>query len=366
MKVADLDTPVLLLDLDALERNIGRMRDMAAAAGVHLRPHAKTHKSPAIARMQIAAGAVGICCAKLGEAEVMAAAGIDNILITTPVIGESKIGRLMHVRNQARVAVVSDSAENIEMLGRIARLSGRRLDVLVEVDVGQGRCGVPDGAAALALARLIADDPWLDFAGLQGYQGKIQMIPDSGERRRETGAGLDRLAAAVAEVEAGGIAVPVRTGGGTGSSPFDLERGLLTEIQAGSYVFMDSRYAQIVWPDAGVQPFEQAIHLLTSVISHPVPGRAVVDAGLKSASSDHGPPAVADAEGAGLTFEFGGDEHGIVRRADGGTVELGIGRKIRLVPSHCDTTVNLFDQYMVVQEENVVDVWPIEGRGRVQ
>lgn len=364
MKIADLDTPVLLLDADALERNIARVAEMTKAAGVHLRPHAKTHKSPIVARMQIEAGAVGVCCAKLGEAEVMAGAGIDNILITTPVVGESKVGRLLHARAQSRIAVVTDSAENVAMLGRGAQMSGLKLDVLVEVDIGQGRCGVPDPESALELARMISDHPWLNFAGIQGYQGKIQMIGDVAERSAETTAGLDRLEAAVKCVEEAGIPVPVKTGGGTGTSPFDLKRGLLTEIQAGSYVFMDSRYTTIAWPDANAQPFEQSLHLWTTVVSKPVPDRAVVDAGLKSASNDHGPPAVADFDG--LVFEYGGDEHGIIRAADGGPVPLEIGQKIRLVPSHCDTTANLFDQYIVVQGENVVDVWPLDGRGRVQ
>lgn len=364
MKIADLDTPVLLLDAGALERNIGRIRDIAAKTGIRVRPHAKTHKSPTIARMQIEAGAVGVCCAKLGEAEVMAAAGVGNLLITTPVVGESKIGRLMHVRNRVPVAVVTDSLENVSMLSRIAQTAGVRLDVLVEVDIGQARCGVQDPETARAIARSIHDDPWLVFAGMQGYQGRIQMLADPTAREAETRKAMERFTAAIAAVEGAGIPVPVKTGGGSGTSPFDVSLGVLTEIQAGSYVFMDSQYTGIGWPHANTQPFEQSIHIWTTVVSKPLPGRAVVDAGLKSASSDHGPPKVADIPGA--IFEYGGDEHGIVRMEGGGDVPLAIGQKLRLIPSHCDTTVNLYDQYIVVQGEDVVDVWPIEARGRVQ
>lgn len=363
MKISELDTPVLLVDLDMLEGNVARMGAMAKTGGMRYRPHAKTHKSVHIARMQIGAGAVGVCCAKLGEAEVMAAGGIDNILITTPVVGESKIGRLLHACTQARIAVVTDSDENAAMLGAVAQMAGRKLDVLVEVDVGQGRCGVAGPADAVRLARAIDGHPWLSFAGLQGYQGKIQMIGGVPDRKDETDAGLDKLEEAVNAVEDAGIRVEVKTGGGTGTAPFDMARGLLTEIQPGSYVFMDAMYGEIGWPDANQPPFGQALHILTTVISKPVPGRAVTDAGLKAASSDHGPPVPSGRDD--LEYGFGGDEHGIVS-AGGGAVPLEIGEKLRLTPSHCDTTVNLYDQYIVVQGDDVVDVWPVDARGKVQ
>lgn len=364
MKSADLDTPVLLVDTDALDRNIARMKDLTEAAGVSYRPHAKTHKSTVIAQKQLDAGAVGVCCAKLGEAEVMAAAGIDNILITTAVIGESKIFRLLNARNEVRITVVADNEGNINMLGRMAQLGGRQLDVMVEVDIGQGRCGVPPGPEAARLAQIIADHPNLIFAGIQGYQGKIQMIEDPAARKADTETGLDRFADTLAEFDKIGLPVPIKTGGGTGTSPFDMERGLLTELQTGSYVFMDSRYGGIGWPGANAPPFEQSLHILTSVVSKPSPDRVVVDAGLKSASSDHGPPVIADVDG--RTYEFGGDEHGIIRMTDGGEVPWEVGDKLRLIPSHCDTTVNLYDQFMVVQGEEVVDVWQVDTRGRVQ
>ncbi len=364
MKISELDTPVLLLDADALERNIARMADMTGTAGISYRPHSKTHKSSVIARMQLKAGAVGVCCAKLGEAEVMGAAGIGNILITTPVVGHNKIGRLLHLANQLRVAVVADNAANVTALGNMAQTAGRQLEVLVEVDVGQGRCGVQTPDEAAELAKRIHDNAWLRFGGIQGYQGKIQMVPDVTEREAETGASLDRLDAFVDAVEAASVRVSLTTGGGTGTLPFDMAGGRLTELQTGSYVFMDSRYGGIGWPGASAPPFEQSLHILTTVVSTPTSDRVVCDAGLKSASSDHGPPMVAD--GDGFVFEYGGDEHGILRAADGGAVQWTVGDKVRLVPSHCDTTVNLYDQYIVVQGDEVVDVWPIEGRGKTQ
>ena len=364
MKFAELDTPVLLVDEAALDRNIARLKDMTEAANIAYRPHTKTHKSVVIAEKQIAAGAIGICCAKLGEAEVMAANGIDKILITTAVVGESKISRLMQARTQSHISVVADNEDNIAMLGSIAQLSGMKLDVLIEVDIGQARSGVPPGPEAARLARLVKNHGWLNFAGLQGYQGRIQMTVDADERRSANETGLDKLAATIAAAEKEGLNVVIRTGGGTGTSPFDLDRGLLTEIQTGSYVFMDSRYAGIDWPGANAPPFENSLHIWSAVVSKPVPDRAIIDAGLKAASNDHGPPLVADIDG--CVFEYGGDEHGILCMADGGEVPLEVGDKLRLIPSHCDTTVNLYDQYMVVQDDDVVDVWSIDARGRVQ
>ncbi|MEC7489235.1 MAG: DSD1 family PLP-dependent enzyme [Pseudomonadota bacterium] len=364
MKTSELDTPVLLIDADALEHNLQTLETMTRAADIDYRPHAKTHKSATIAHKQLDAGAVGICCAKLGEAEVMAANGIDNILITTPVIGQSKIGRLMQISNQTSISVVADSEENIQMLGSTAQLSGTKLDVLVEIDIGQGRCGVTPGPEAARLANIINRHASLNFVGLQGYQGKIQMLVDTDDRGKETKSALDKLTQTIAEFSKDGLTLDVLTGGGTGTSPFDLDLHLLTEIQAGSYVFMDARYGEIGWPGANAPPFEQALHILTGAVSKPAPNRLIVDAGLKAASSDHGPPIVADAEG--QTYEFGGDEHGIIQMTGGGEVPGLIGDKLRLIPSHCDTTVNLYDEYMVVKGDTVIDVWPIDARGRVQ
>ena len=364
MKIDDLDTPVLTIELDALERNIERMSYMVDAANISCRPHAKTHKSATVAQMQIGAGAIGVCCAKLGEAEILASQGIDSILITTPVVGESKIGRLLAANNRADIKVVVDNEDNINMLASMAQLAGTMVDVLIEVDIGQGRCGVPPGPEAARLALIISEHHCLKFAGLQGYQGKIQMIENSAERQAQTNAALDKLAATITEVKNSGLQVEICTGGGTGTSPFDLDRGLLTEIQTGSYVFMDSRYCGIGWPGTSAPPFENALFILTAVVSKPASDRVIIDAGLKSASNDHGVPAVVGIEG--CIFEYGGDEHGILSMNDGAEVPLNLGDKLKLTPSHCDTTINLYDQYIVLKDNEVVDVWPVDTRGRVQ
>ena len=364
MKIQDLDTPVLVVDADSLEHNISHLRDITNAAGISCRPHAKTHKSAIIAKMQQRAGAIGICCAKLGEAEVMAENGINDLLITSPVIGESKISRLLEAQKKAKIAVVTDAELNIQMLGHFAQLAGIKLDVLVEIDIGQRRCGVLPGTHAVDLARIIENHTWLNFVGLQGYQGKLQMITGAEERKAANTLSLDLLAQTVTDIEKEGFNVKICTGGGTGSSPFDLERGLLTEIQAGSYVFMDSRYGSISWPNAKIPPFKHALRILTTVISRPSTDRVIVDAGLKAASSDQGPPVLED--GQDQVFDFGGDEHGIVTVKHHGKVPYNVGDKLRLLPSHCDTTVNLYDQFIVTQGEDVVDVWPVDARGRIQ
>ena len=364
MKIEELDTPVLTVNAAALERNIERMERMTSAAGISYRPHAKTHKSAKVAKMQIDAGAIGVCCAKLAEAEVLANEGVDNILITTPVVGESKISRLMAARNMAKIIVVADNVHNINMLGGMTQLAGVEQDVLIEVDVGQGRCGVEPGIEAARLAQIIAGHKSLNFAGLQGYQGKIQMTVDAAEREHQNETSIRKLSSTIAEVEKARLEVGILTGGGTGTLPFDIKRGLLTEVQTGSYVFMDARYNSIGWPGANAPPFELALHILTAVVSKPSPDRAIIDAGLKAVSNDHGVPLVAGIDG--CVFEFGGDEHGILRMEDGSEVPLDLGDKLSLIPSHCDTTINLFDQYIVLKGNTVVDVWPVDARGRVQ
>lgn len=360
--IADLDTPVLLIDAAALERNIQRMKEMAEAAGVAYRPHAKTHKTPIIADMQIAAGAAGICCAKLGEAEVMAAAGIPDILITTPVVGRSKLMRLMQVAAATRTVVVADNEDALSDLGAAAQMGGVRLDVLIEVDVGQGRCGVPPGPEAARLAGLTGETRWLRFLGLQGYQGSIQMTAGQVEREAQAREALEKLQETAEDVRRAGFAIEVLTGGGTGTSAIDIALGGLNELQPGSYVFMDSRYGAIEWQGGGRTPFENSLTVLGTVISRPAPERAIVDVGYKAASSDGGPLAAVDLPGA--TFSFKGDEHG--QLAFPGACPLAIGDKVTLIPSHCDTTVNLYDNYIVTRDGVVEDVWEIAARGRIQ
>ena len=364
--VGHVATPALLLDLDALERNIARMAELASGAGIAYRPHAKSHKSPVIARMQLAAGAAGVCCAKLGEAEVMAAAGIGDILITSPVIGAGKIERLVQTARRAAIAVVADDAGNIDDLARAAQDAnvGRDvvIEVVIEVDVGQGRCGVAPGPAAAELAERIAAAPGLRFRGLQGYQGLIQMTPDFAARRDASLDALDRLLETAEQVRGRGIEVAVLTGGGTGTSVIDAARGGLTEIQPGGYIFMDSRYGGIEWDDGNPTPFEKSLTLRATVISRPAANRAILDMGYKAVSSDGGLPVPIDAPGA--TFGFAGEEHGELTYE--GACPLEIGDAVAFWPSHCDTTVNLYDRYVCIRGGIVEAVWEIAARGRVQ
>jgi len=357
-------TPALLLDSAALDRNLERMSALTTAGRVALRPHTKTHKSPLIAHRQMALGAVGICCAKLAEAEVMAEWSVPDILVTTPVIGRDKLARLMALAASVRMRVVVDDPVNVDDLAQAASAAHVTLDVLVEVDVGQGRCGVPPGDAAAVLAERIARASSLRFAGLQGYNGSIQGVVRADERTEKVRASLDRLLESAHAVRKRGIEVPVLTGGGTGTCLLDLAAGGLTEVQPGSYVVMDASYARVQRDAAGTAlPFEPALTVLASVVSRPTPERVIVDVGWKSASMDSGLPVVKGRPD--LLFEFAGDEHGRIT-SPGGGLALRPGDRVELVPSHCDTTINLHDEYVVIGERTVEAVWPVATRGNSQ
>jgi D-serine deaminase-like pyridoxal phosphate-dependent protein len=366
--IAEVDTPALLLDLDALERNIARMRDLVVPSGIAYRPHAKSNKCPEVARLQLAAGACGICCAKLAEAEAMAAGGIGDILITTPIVGVAKIARLAALARRAHLRVVADNAANIEALSSAAARAGVTIGIVVEVNVGQDRCGVEPGPAAARLAVQAAGLAGLSFAGLQGYNGRIQGLAEFAARATQVERSLDRLRAAAAHVRKAGMEIAVLTGGGTGSAAIDIALSGLTELQPGSYVFMDTSYARVVWDSAGARmPFEHALSVMASVVSRPAAGRAVLDVGWKSISADSGPPALRHLPG--LAFEFAGDEHATIKLAPGGSPDSWSpvpGDRVELLPSHCDTTVNLYDRYVVHRDDRVVDLWAITARGKSQ
>ena len=363
MKTSELDTPVLLADGDAVDRNMARMAALASDAGIAWRPHAKAHKSPAVVKMQIEAGACGICCAKLGEAEVMAAGGAKDILITTPVIGPSKLMRLMQVANQATVSVVADDPSNIQEMAMCAHTAGVRPDVVIEVDVGQGRCGVQPGEQALELATKLMQADWLTFKGLQGYQGSIQMMTSFAARSQAAMDALGKLTATAELIRGAGIDCDYLTGGGTGTSVIDAVAHGLTELQPGGYLFMDARYREIEWDDGNRTPFEQSLTVLASVISKPAANRCILDMGLKAVSSDGGPPVPLAVPGA--SFKFAGEEHGELTWEDGPR-RLALGDKISFVPTHCDTTVNLYDRFIVTSDDEVTGVWDIAARGRLQ
>ena len=357
-----IDTPALLIDLDGLEANIAAMAALCAGKPQRLRPHAKTHKSPIIAAMQRQAGAVGICCAKISEAEALVGGRIDDVLITTPLVGAPKLARLAALASRVHVTTVVDDIEALAGLAEAAIGARTTLDVLVEVDVGQNRCGVRSPEAAADLADGIMRHRSLRFAGLQGYQGKLQGIVSPQERGAAVLQAMQGLQDAAALVRARGHEIEVLTGGGTGSVRFDLDLRILQELQPGSYVFMDASYRKIGWDEQGSPPpFRPALTVLTRVISKPASDRVVVDAGWKAASCDAGPPEVFGRDD--LVFEFAGDEHGTLVRVDGGPVDLRLGDVIRLLPSHCDTTVNLYRAYTVHRGDRVEALWPVTAQG---
>jgi D-serine deaminase-like pyridoxal phosphate-dependent protein len=374
--VTAIDTPALVVDLDAMERNLARMASFAREAGVRLRPHAKMHKSAEIARLQIAAGAVGVCVQKTSEAEALAAAGIADVYISNEVVAPQKLARVAALARGlaargGRLAVAVDGAEGISRLGDAARSAGAEIDVFVEIDVGLGRCGVPpadrEPGAAVELARRVRDAAGLRLAGLQAYHGKAQHVR-AVEARRAAAAGAIASARATREaLERAGLPCPLVTGAGSGTYLFEGTSGVYGELQAGSYLFMDRDYADNEWDPAQPQ-FEHALFVKAQVMSVGV-DRAVVDAGHKSHAVDSGLPRVHDPSGRRrLAFENAGDEHGIVRPADGGPLPV-LGEPIWLIPGHCDPTVNLHDRYVGVRggllEGRVERFIAVDARGAV-
>lgn len=360
----DVDTPALMIDLDAFEANVAKLAKTVADFGVRLRAHSKTHKCPEIALRQIAAGAVGICCQKVGEAEAMVAGGVPDVLITNQIWGEKKLKRLAALAHEARVGVLVDDAQNVADLGHAARDAGVSLDVYVEIDVGAGRCGIEPGAPAVTLAKAVTEQDGLRFAGLQAYHGSAQHIRTANERGAAIGAACDRVRETLSAMEDAGINVPIVTGAGTGSFHFEAASGLYQEMQCGSYIFMDADYAQNM--DQRGDPFTEfrhSLYVLVTVMSATKPGRAVVDAGHKALGNDQGMPWVADIPGA--RYQGPSDDHGTLILDDAARGVL-LGEKIRLIPGHCDPTVNLFDWFVVVQGGRVVDLWEISARGAIR
>jgi 3-hydroxy-D-aspartate aldolase len=356
-----IDTPALVLDLDAFEANVRTMADLARSRGIALRPHAKTHKSGEIGRRQIAAGAVGLCCAKLGEAEALAAEGIGDVLITSPVVSAQAVARLVALsRRIERVATVADHPDNVDRLAEAAAAAGASIDLLVDVDTGSHRTGVASAEAAVALAGRIAAAPALRYRGVQFYCGTLQHIASRAARRAALAERGDYLATVLEALRAAGLAARTVTGGGTGSFAIDAELGLLNELQPGSYVFMDRQYGDC---EAAGPAFEQALFIDTRVVSANARGLATLDAGLKAMATEAGPPAVARGADPASTYRFMGDEHGMLATPEGGE-DLALDAAVSLVPPHCDPTVNLYDRYAVCRGDDVVDFWPVTARGR--
>lgn len=352
---ADLKTPALVIDLDAFERNVGKMADHCRAGGIALRPHAKTHKCAQIARRQISAGAIGQCCASLDEAEMLVGAGIASILVTSPLVAETSIRQLLALAAACPGLMgVVDSAEMVDRLAQAAFETGRRLKLLVDIDIGHHRTGIAPGTPAAALASAIARSPNLEFDGIQGYAGHLMHLADRAERQARSAAALEQLRLTRDQLRGMGLAPRIITGGGTGSFDIDPPEQILTELQAGSYIFMDRQYND-VWNEG--PPFETSLFVLSRVVSANHPGMATTDAGLKAFSTDADAPLVSFGPGEGATYSFFGDEYGRITLAEDDAISLGT--PVACVTPHCDPTVNLYGHYLVVRGGELVDRWPI-------
>ena len=364
MAESRIQTPCLILELDALERNIRKLGKLAREMGIAHRAHAKAHKSVDVARLQMElGGARGICCQKVSEAEVFARGGIQDILVTNQVRDPAKIDRLARLpKLGARAFCCVDDADNVADLAMAARRHGTVIECLVEIDCGSGRCGVTSTREALAIAERIDRADGVAFTGIQAYYGVIQHV----ERYEDRKAGFDRAAVIIADavqgLEAAGFHCGVVSGGGTGSFEFEGRSGIYNEIQCGSYAFMDASYGRVRDKDGnglGEGEWEHALFILSSIMSCAKPGTAVCDAGLKVHSADSGLPVVF--EHSGLDYVKSSDEHGII--LDPQNV-LNINDRLRLIPGHCDPTCNLHDWYVGVRKGMVETLWPVSARGK--
>ena len=354
----DLDTPALLLDLDCLERNIARIAERCRSCSVDWRPHTKGNKTPAIAHKMLDAGAVGITCAKLGEAEVMAAAGIRDILVANQVVGEQKLARLVSLRRQADVMVAIDDAYHVDSLSAAAVAAGVEVRVLVEIEVGMQRCGVAPGEPALELAKRAAAAPGVIFAGVMGYEGHAMIMPDD-EKRTACEKASRTLKESRELIEQAGLPVGIVSTGGTGTLAFTPSHAGITEIQAGGGVLLDSFYPT----GMNVKGLENALTILTTVVSRPEPERAYVDSGKKTTNGEYHLPTVLDREGVRLHTMSA--ETGYLE-LEGAGVPLKIGEKLELISGYSDLTVCLHDVIYGTRDDRVEAAWDIQGRGKLQ
>lgn len=362
---AEIDTPALILDLDAFEANLVTMAAFAEANGVRLRPHAKTHKSPEIALRQIAHGAVGQCCQKVSEAEILVAGGVSDVLVTNEITGAAKLDRLARLAREARIGLCVDHPDGVREAAEAAARADVVLDVMVEIDIGGRRCGTAPGEAAVRLADLVARSNTLRFGGVHAYHGTAQHMRSIDERREaiERAGLLTRQA--VERITHAGLRCEIVTGAGTGTHDLEGTSGIWNEIQPGSYIFMDADYARNRTADGSpFQTFQHALFVLAGVMSKPVPDRAVVDAGHKSAAIDSGLPVPFRRDG--VIYTKPSDEHGVLTGDP--TVIPHRGDRLLLIPGHCDPTVNLHDWYVCVRglhgpDAHVEAVWPVAARG---
>jgi 3-hydroxy-D-aspartate aldolase len=361
MREEEIDTPALVIDLDAFEYNLDTMAALLAPTGVKLRAHAKTHKSPIIAKLQMDRGAVGNCVQKVAEAEVLAWGGIPDILVSNEVVGAAKLARLCALARLTRIAVCADDAGQVAAIEAAAADAGIRMTVLVEIDVGAGRCGVQPGPDAVALATRIAGSKHLIFGGLQAYQGSAQHKRTPAERRALIGGAVDASRRTVEQLRQQGLDCAIVGGAGTGTFEIESHSGVYNEMQAGSYVFMDADYARNL-NEAGtpVSTFRHALFVLSTVMSQAQTGLAVLDAGHKAVAVDSGLPTVWQRPD--IRYTGASDEHGKLQYGSE-TEAPKLGEKLRLVPGHCDPTVDKFDWYVGVRKGRVECLWPVAARG---
>lgn len=364
MDAADIQTPCLVLDLDALERNIKKMGDYAKAHGMRHRVHGKMHKSVDVAKLQERlGGSVGVCCQKVSEAEVFARGGIKDILVSNQVRDPQKIDRLARLpKYGCRTIVCVDDLENVADLSAAAKKHGTELEVFIEIDCGAGRCGVSTTQDVVAIARAVDAADNLKFSGIQAYQGAMQHMDKYEDRKAKLDIAIDMVKDAVQGLKAVGLEPELVSGGGTGSYYFESNSGVYNELQCGSYAFMDVDYGRILDEnghriDQG--EWENAMFILTQVMSHTKPGKAICDAGLKAQSIDSGLPVVYGR--ADVKYIKCSDEHGVIEDPNGA---LKIGEKLKLVPGHCDPTANVHDWYVGVRGGKVESVWPVSARGK--
>jgi 3-hydroxy-D-aspartate aldolase len=364
MDAADIQTPCLVLDLDALERNIKKMGDFAKAHGMRHRVHGKMHKSVDVALLQEKlGGSVGVCCQKVSEAEVFARGGIKDVLVSNQVRDPQKVDRLARIpKLGARTICCVDDIDSVGELSAAATKHGTLIECLVEIDVGAGRCGVTYGQAVVDLAKAIEKADGVKFAGIQAYQGAMQHLDSYEEREGKTQVAIDQVRETVEMLKAEGIECDIVGGGGTGSYYFESASGVFNELQCGSYAFMDADYGRILDKDGkriDEGEWENALFLLTTVMSHAKADKAIVDAGLKVQSVDSGLPTIYGRTD--VKYVKCSDEHGVVADPDG---VLKVNDKLKLVPGHCDPTCNVHDWYVGVRNGKVETLWPVSARGK--
>ncbi|WP_127115846.1 3-hydroxy-D-aspartate aldolase BhcC [Shimia sediminis] len=364
MDEADIQTPALVLDLDALERNIKKMGDYARDHGMRHRVHGKMHKSVDVAKLQESlGGAVGVCCQKVSEAEVFARGGIKDVLVSNQVRDPAKIDRLARLpKLGSRTIVCVDDVDNVADLSAAAVKHGTELEVFIEIDCGAGRCGVTTTPAVVEIAKAVEAADNLKFSGIQAYQGAMQHMDSYADRKEKLDVAIAMVQDAVDGLKAEGIECELVSGGGTGSYYFESNSGVYNELQCGSYAFMDADYGRILDKDGkriDQGEWENAFFILTSVMSHAKADKAIVDAGLKAQSVDSGLPVVFGRDD--VEYIKCSDEHGVVMDPKGA---LKVNDKLKLVPGHCDPTANVHDWYVGVRNGKVETVWPVSARGR--